>query len=91
MNRWYHPEFEKDLTAAAIYYEQQRRELGAEFLDEAEQAIEVVHVGAQRWPVRVGGVRRCLVARFPYVVRHRLTPAGDTVQFLSVLHGSATS
>lgn len=88
MNRWYHPEFENDLTAAAVYYEQQRAGLGAEFLDEAEQAVETILSAPQRWPVRVGGVRRYLVARFPFVVRYRLTPAGDTVQFLSVLHGA---
>ena len=88
MNRWYHPEFENDLTAAAVYYEQQRPGLGTEFLDAAEQTVETVMSAPERWPVRGGGVRRFLVARFPFVVRYRLTPAGDTVQFLSLLHGA---
>jgi plasmid stabilization system protein ParE len=88
MNRWYHPEFGNDLTAAAVYYEQQRLGLGGEFLDEAEAAVATVMSAPQRWPVRVGGVRRYLMARFPFIIRYRVSPAGDTIQFLSILHGA---
>lgn len=42
MNRWFHPEFETDLIAAACFYEAQRPSLGAEFLDEAESAVETI-------------------------------------------------
>jgi hypothetical protein len=37
MNRWFHPEFETDLIAAARFYETQRPGLGAEFLEEADR------------------------------------------------------
>lgn len=86
MNRWFHPEFETDLIAAARFYETQRPHLGAEFLNEAESAIEVVLSTPLRWPARIGGVRRFMLPRFPYLIRYRVT--ADTVQFLSILHGA---
>ncbi|MBI2516557.1 MAG: type II toxin-antitoxin system RelE/ParE family toxin [Opitutae bacterium] len=86
MHRWFHPEFETDLIDAARYYQSQRPRLGGEFLDEAERAVEEIMHAPERWPVRLGGVRRYLVPRFPYLVRYRVT--GDTVQFLSILHAA---
>lgn len=86
MNRWFHPEFETDLIAAARFYETQRPSLGAEFLDEAESAVETIMSAPLRWPARIGGVRRFLLPRFPYLIRYRVT--ADTVQFLSILHGA---
>jgi toxin ParE1/3/4 len=86
MTRWFHPEFETDLIDAARYYQGQRPALGAEFLDEAEQAVEEIMRAPERWAVRVGGVRRFLLSRFPYIIRYRLS--GKAVQFLSILHGA---
>jgi toxin ParE1/3/4 len=88
MNRWFHPEFETDLIAAARHYQAERPALGAEFLDAAEQAVEEVMRAPKRWPVRVGGIRRFLLQRFPYIIRYRISPPRDTVQFLSILHGA---
>jgi len=88
MNRWYHPEFENDLIDAARYYQGQVPALGAEFLDEAERAVEEVMRAPERWPLRVGGIRRFLLSRFPYVIRYRITASGETVLFLSILHGA---
>ena len=88
MTRWFHPEFETDLIAAARYYQAQRLALGAEFLDAAEHAVEEVMRAPERWPIRLGGVRRFLVERFPYVIRYRISPSGGTVQFLSILHAA---
>ncbi len=88
MNRWFHPEFESDLIDAARYYQTQRPALGAEFLAEAEKAVEVVMTAPERWPSRVGGIRRLQLERFPYLIRYRISQAGSTVQFLSLLHGA---
>lgn len=88
MKRWFHPEFETDLIAAARHYQAERAALGAEFLDEAEQAVEDVMRAPERWPVHVGGIRRFLVGRFPYIIRYRISSTGDTVQFLSILHSA---
>ena len=88
MTRWFHPEFETDLIDAARYYQGQRPALGAEFLDETEQAVEEIMLAPERWSVRIGGVRRFLLPRFPYVIRYRISIHGDTVQFLSILHGA---
>jgi len=86
MNRWFHPEFETDLIEAARYYQAQRPALGAEFLDEAERAIEAIMEAPERWPVRRGGIRRYQLDRFPYAVRYRISANRDAVQFLSILH-----
>ena len=88
MNRWFHPEFETDLIDAARHYQAERPVLGAGFLDAAEQAVEEVMRAPERWPARVGGIRRFLLPRFPYSIRYRISPSGDTVQFLSILHGA---
>jgi toxin ParE1/3/4 len=88
MTRWFHPEFETDLIDAARYYHGQRSALGADFLDEAELAVEEIMRSPERWPVRLGGIRRFRIERFPYIVRYRISPTGDAVQFLSILHGA---
>lgn len=62
--------------------------MGAEFLDEAENAVEAVMAAPERWPARAGGILSFLVERFPYVVRYRISTSGDTVQFLSILHSA---
>ena len=86
MNRRFHPEFENDLISAARFYEKQRSGLGAEFLDETEKAVATVMQAPQRWPIRVAGVRRYLLPRFPYILRYRIDPAVETVDFLSIIH-----
>ena len=48
MNRWFHPEFETDLIDSARYYQTQRPALGAEFLDEAEKAVEAIMIALDR-------------------------------------------
>src|SRR5262245_20231061 len=88
MTRWFHPEFETDLIDAARYYQGQRRALGAEFLEAAEQAVEEIMRAPSRWPTRMGGIRRFLLLRFPYVFRYRIAASSNTVQFLSILHGA---
>ena len=50
MNRRFHPEFENDLISAARFYERQRSGLGAEFVDEAEQAVATVMGAPRQWP-----------------------------------------
>jgi toxin ParE1/3/4 len=88
MTRWFHPEFETDLIDAARYYQGQRPAFGAEFLDEAEHAVEEVMRAPARWPERIDGIRRFLLPHFPYIIRYRISSRDDTVQFLSILHGA---
>lgn len=86
MKRWYHPEFETDLISAARYYEIQRATLGREFIAMAEATVEIIMAAPERWPERQAGIRRLQLERFPFLIRYRIT--ADTVQFLSILHGS---
>ena len=86
MKRWYHPEFETDLISSARHYETQRATLGREFVATAEATVEIIMSAPDRWPERQAGIRRLPLERFPFLIRYRIT--ADTVQFLSILHGS---
>lgn len=88
MNRWFHPEFETDLISAARYIEKERGGFGAQFLDEAERAVEAIVAAPLRWPPKLGDVRRFIVQRFHYVIRYRVVVVTETVEFLSIVHTS---
>jgi len=88
MNRWFHPEFETDLIDAVHYYQAQRPALGADFLAEAEKAVEIVMTAPGCWPPRAGGIRRFQLGRFPFLIRYRISSPGNTVHFLSILHSA---
>jgi plasmid stabilization system protein ParE len=79
------PEAEQDMAEAALWYEQQQRGLGQDFLDEAlgvfmrlaemPLGYELVHRSA----------RRALLRRFPFAVFYTFE---EDVVILGVLHGS---
>jgi plasmid stabilization system protein ParE len=78
-------EAEQDMAEAALWYEQQQRGLGQDFLDEAlavfmrraetPHGYELVHRSA----------RRALLRRFPFAVFYTFE---EDVVILAVLHGS---
>ena len=80
------PGAERDITAAAAYYESKRDGLGAEFL----QALDLELRSIQSFPssrqqtilnFRVGSTKR-----FPFYVFYRIEP--ETVSIFAVLHES---
>ena len=84
------PEAEEEIFQAIERYDQQRDGLGLEFWTEVKKVLDVLHTpGPECGPV-IGvppalGVRRKLLARFPYAVVFVET---DTfVRVLSVMHG----
>jgi plasmid stabilization system protein ParE len=58
-------EAERDLAAAASWYEQQRAGLGHEFLNEALAAFQLVSEQPLTYPVVHRDTRRALMTRFP--------------------------
>lgn len=88
MNRWFHPAFEVELIEAARYLEQQRKNLGVQFVDETEAAIETIMQAPARWRPWRGDVRRFLLSRFRYTLRYRIRREENLVEFLSVVHSS---
>ncbi len=76
MNLAYLPLAELEAAEAAIWYDDQRRGLGDEFIDELQQAFNRIESAPESFPpleyyVGAHDVRRCLVKRFPYVVIFR--------------------
>jgi len=88
VNRWFHPAFEVELIEAARYLEQQRMDLGRQFLDETETAIETIMQAPARWRPWRGDIRRFLLSRFRYTIRFRIRRDENLVEFLSVVHTS---
>ena len=83
-------EAEEEIGHALDHYEAEREGLGAEFLAELSAAMNTLSApGAECGPViglpRELGVRRKLLARFPYAI---VFVEGDTfVRVISVMHG----
>jgi plasmid stabilization system protein ParE len=83
-------EAEEEIAHAIDRYEREREGLGAEFWDELRSAIRTLDApGPECGPViglrRELGVRRKLLARFPYAI---VFVESDTfVRVISVMHG----
>jgi len=88
VRRWYHPAFEAELIAAARYLEKQRGDLGRQFLDEVEAAVDCIMQTPEAWRPWHGAIRRFIMTRFRYTIRYRIRRDEDLVEFLSVIHTS---
>lgn len=64
----YHPEAAKELTSSIQYYEEKSTGLGAEFLDEIEEAIAQALVHPKSGSSFTKHDRRILLDRFPYEI-----------------------
>ncbi len=69
----YHASFNTDADAARAWYEQQRRDLGAEFELELESCMQRVMERPLAFQLVRGAVRQALLKRFPYVVVFEMT------------------
>jgi plasmid stabilization system protein ParE len=79
-------EAERDLAAAAAWYERQRRGLGHEFLDEALTVFQLIAQQPLTYPIVHRNTRRALLSRFPFGVYFLTEPA--FVMVVAVMHGS---
>jgi plasmid stabilization system protein ParE len=84
-----HQAAQAELREAALWYEDEQRGLGEQFLDEYGQVIERI----LRAPKRFGkietvhtrrNIRRCFVKRFPYYVAYEIV--GNEIVVLAVAH-----
>lgn len=80
----FRPVARHELEAAALWYENERRGLGEDFLREVERALELVREHPERFPDVHRGLRRIRVRRFPYSVIYRVE--GTTVIVHAVFH-----
>ena len=69
MNVRYLSPAEQELDDAYEWYEDQMPGLGQEFLAEIDEAVHRITTWPGAHAVLKGGLRRCLVRRFPYDLR----------------------
>ncbi len=80
----FRPAARQELEAAALWYEGERRGLGADFLSEVERALDLVLAHPERFPDVHRGLRLIRVKRFPYSVIYRVT--GTVVVIHAIFH-----
>lgn len=80
----YHPGAEAEVIDAALYYSAKAWGLGADFLDQIDQAVSKILRDPTRFEVIEDDIRRCPVQRFPYSMYYRIH--GDTLRILVVKH-----
>lgn len=80
----YHPLASEELSAAALYYHQQARGLGAEFLDEIEHTEQFLVAYPLAGQSLRGAIRRLPLRRFPLSLIYEFH--GDRLWILAVAH-----
>lgn len=74
----------QELDDAVAWYDEQATGLGREFLDEIDRAVRRAAAFPMSCPELELGVRRCLLARFPYGLIFGVD--GETLVVLAVAH-----
>jgi plasmid stabilization system protein ParE len=75
---------EREIAAAADYYETQESGLGSQFVEELNHAITFVLQFSNAWSPISKRSRRCSLRRFPYNVIY--SAQQDTVTIVTVVH-----
>ena len=63
-----HSEAREEFLAAIDYYNDAEHGLGMAFYTEVESAIALIESYPDLWTEIGGGIRRCLVRRFPFAI-----------------------
>ena len=63
-----HPGAREEFLAAIDYYNDAEHGLGMAFYTEVESAIALIESYPDLWTEIGGGIRRCLVRRFPFAI-----------------------
>jgi toxin ParE1/3/4 len=82
----FHREAGEELDAAAAWYEEREAGLGGDLLGEVDRAIAAIEESPASWPLvrRKTGLRRFLLARFPYAILYERLD--DELRILAVSH-----
>jgi plasmid stabilization system protein ParE len=75
---------QREVDDAVRWYDDQIAGLGQEFLDELDRAVRRAAAWPTSCPEIEHGVRRCLLARFPYGLIYGVD--GETLVVLAVAH-----
>jgi plasmid stabilization system protein ParE len=75
---------QRELDDAVAWYNEQAAGLGQEFLDELDRVVRRAVTFPMSCPEIEPGVRRCLLARFPYGLIYGVD--GETLVVVAVAH-----
>ncbi len=75
---------QREVDDAVAWYNEQAAGLGQEFLDELDRAVRRALAFPMSCPEIEPGVRRCLLARFPYGLIYGVD--GETIVVVAVAH-----
>ena len=75
---------QQELDNAVVWYNQQTEGLGQEFLDEVDRTVRRVIRFPKSCPEIETGIRRGLIARFPYGLIYGVD--GDAIVVVAVAH-----
>ena len=79
-------EAEQDLTEASVWYQEQQRDLGHEFIDEVSTTLQSIQNSPLSYPIVYRDMRRALTRKFPFSVFYQIHT--NTVIVFGVLHAS---
>lgn len=81
-----HPHVYEELERSRQWYEERAVNLGTEFLDEVDNAVETVRKTPSIWPFhdKKRAIRRYTVQRFPYKLIYRVSD--HVIQLIAVMH-----
>jgi hypothetical protein len=84
-----HPEADAEAESVAAWYEDRQDGLGRDFLAELERTFTLISESPGPWPLWPGlpeslGIRRFLMARFPYGIAYDFS--GDDIIVYAVAH-----
>lgn len=75
---------QQELDAAVAWYNEQASGLGVEFLDELDRVVRRAVAFPMSCPEIEPGIRRCLLARFPYGIIYGTD--NETIIVIAVAH-----
>jgi toxin ParE1/3/4 len=81
----FHPLAEQELIEAAAYYQEQKLELGLEYLEEVEHAINFLIRYPEAGSIIRGSIRRLILPKFPYYLLYRLLE-NEQIRILALAH-----
>ena len=81
-----HPLAKREIEDASFWYEEQRSQLGLEFIVAVESAIATVMSQPDRYPPVGNNLRLFRMKRFPYFLYFRLHSERAHVRFIALLH-----
>jgi plasmid stabilization system protein ParE len=79
-------EAEADLERAFDHYQQQRRGLGAELVEEFRRSLDLILRHPNAWQPLDEIYRRCRFHRFPYGIVYRIDAVAGQIVIVAVMH-----